>query len=220
MISICLEWIEKLDFEIFYSHPLFIKHELLGFNVCIDQEIQVKSNKFIVKEIMKLNNHLSSTLVDEKTIVEIKDLKLKEIIHEFKVAGLEKAGKEIYMELNLWMLDGFKNKSILITGKSGSGKTLLMDQILKSKCFVKRIMACDLFRQEKYETESNFISIIKECILLGPSILIIEDFEVMADLKWENESIYSCKKLFFLCIKLMVLDFYNYIVEYLMILDF
>jgi SpoVK/Ycf46/Vps4 family AAA+-type ATPase len=75
----------------------------------------------------------------------------------------------------------FKQKGILITGKPGTGKTYITKKIAECSELPFLYISCpDLFKSISGESEANLYSIFKRLSLVGPSILILDEIEIIA----------------------------------------
>lgn len=171
MIQLTL--VEKNNHDKMENHPLFIHHCLLG--------------KVVGKEIIICNNkYLASNMegrVDENATVEIIKTSVK--FKDFPFKGLDHA--KIQSKIEKWEENGYKNCNLLITGKSGAGKSCLARH-LPINIYTKVLHSSQIL------SDLHFLSIVKEAVEQKPSIIVIEDVEEIFHVKCMKESIYKSKE--------------------------
>lgn len=75
----------------------------------------------------------------------------------------------------------FRQKGILLTGKPGTGKTFIAKKIAEISELPYMYVSCpDLFKSISGESEVNLYSIFKKLSIVGPSILILDEIEIIA----------------------------------------
>ena len=176
MISLLINY--KKQFDRISNSPEFIKHALLGRELDIGQELEISKNIYTVKSLPS-NKYLNR--VNENSEIEIlQELSLK--FQDFPVKGLQHL--QVQECIQEWERNNFRNSNLLITGKSGTGKTLLTRH-LPVNIYSRVCQAHQLLYKQ------NFSSIIQEMVEFGPSILVIEDVDLILNQTLEKESIYT-----------------------------